>query len=130
MTTCTSTYSVRNCSLHIQESKEVVRMPLQTTVIGSWPKPSYLRIPDWFSQSGNFTDSILSQLTGMGGGYDPRSRPSPWTLAKDGDEELECQVRKAVGEVLKEQADLGIEVVTDGEMERGAYYMQVMSNIK
>ena len=27
--------------------------------------------------------------------------------------------------VLKAQADLGLDVVTDGEMERGAYYMQV-----
>ena len=29
--------------------------------------------------------------------------------------------------VLKAQADLGLDVVTDGEMERGAYYMQVKS---
>ena len=28
-------------------------------------------------------------------------------------------------QVLKAQADLGLDVVTDGEMERGAYYMQV-----
>ena len=28
-------------------------------------------------------------------------------------------------QVLKTQADLGVDVVTDGEMERGAYYMQV-----
>ena len=27
--------------------------------------------------------------------------------------------------VLEAQADLGLDVVTDGEMERGAYYMQV-----
>ena len=35
-------------------------------------------------------------------------------------------------QVLKTQADLGVDVVTDGEMERGAYYMQVeyfMQNI-
>ena len=29
-------------------------MPLATTVIGSWPKPSYLALPDWFSEKGNF----------------------------------------------------------------------------
>ena len=28
--------------------------------------------------------------------------------------------------MLKAQADLGLDVVTDGEMERGAYYMQVI----
>ena len=31
-------------------------------------------------------------------------------------------------QVLKAQADLGLDVVTDGEMERGAYYMQVEYN--
>ena len=30
-----------------------------------------------------------------------------------------------LAKVLKAQADLGLDVVTDGEMERGAYYMQV-----
>lgn len=24
------------------------KMPLQTTVIGAWPKPDYLVLPDWF----------------------------------------------------------------------------------
>ena len=27
---------------------------------------------------------------------------------------------------MKAQTDLGLDVVTDGEMERGAYYMQVI----
>ena len=35
----------------------VVEMPLMTTVIGSYPKPEYLRIPDWFP-----TESFTSQL--------------------------------------------------------------------
>lgn len=25
-----------------------ITMPLKTTVIGAWPKPDYLKIPDWF----------------------------------------------------------------------------------
>ena len=36
---------------------------------------------------------------------------------------------RAVTEVVGEQADLGIGVVTDGEMERGAYYMQVVQGL-
>ena len=24
------------------------KMPLQTTVVGAWPKPEYLALPDWF----------------------------------------------------------------------------------
>ena len=26
-------------------------MPLRTTVIGSYPKPAYLELPDWFSRT-------------------------------------------------------------------------------
>ena len=59
---------------------------------------------------------------GMGGGYDLRTREQ--AVAKGG-EGLEESVRRAVTEVLKEQQELGLDVVTDGEMERGAYYMQV-----
>ena len=33
-------------------------MPLKTTVVGAWPKPDYLEIPDWFG-SGN--EEIRSQ---------------------------------------------------------------------
>ncbi len=33
-------------------------------------------------------------------------------------------------EVMKTQHDLGIDVITDGEMDRGAYYIHIMNNIK
>ena len=46
-----------------------------------------------------------------------------------GGAELEAAVVRAVTEVVGEQADLGIGVVTDGEMERGAYYMQVVQGL-
>jgi len=101
-------------------------MPLETTVVGSWPKPPYLTIPDWFSEKGNFSEEAQAKLTGMGGGFDPRSKAR--AVASGGDQ-LEANIQRAVKEVLKAQADLGLDVVTDGEMERGAYYMQVMSNI-
>jgi 5-methyltetrahydropteroyltriglutamate--homocysteine methyltransferase len=102
-------------------------MPLATTVIGSWPKPAYLAIPDWFSDEGNFTEPEQAGFSGMGGGYDPRSKERAVKVAGP---ELEATVRRAVTEVLQEQADLGLGVVTDGEMERGAYYMQVMTDIE
>jgi len=102
-------------------------MPLATTVIGSWPKPPYLTIPDWFSEKGNFSEEQQAGLSGIGGGYDPRSLAR---AVAGGGAELEAAVVRAVTEVVGEQADLGIGVVTDGEMERGAYYMQVMANIE
>jgi len=97
-------------------------MPLKTTVIGAWPKPEYLNIPDWFSNKGNFDDALLKDLTGMGGGFDPRTATN---IVKD-----ENTIRKAAKEVMDGQIDLGIDVITDGEVERGAYYMHIMSNIQ
>jgi len=100
-------------------------MPLKTTVIGAFPKPNYLNIPDWFSQEGNFTNEDMANLTGMGGGFDPRS-------ANRGrqDADMEDNLRKAVKATVDEQISLGIDVITDGEMERGAYYMHLMNNIQ
>eukprot|EP00092_Neocalanus_flemingeri_P014367 GFUD01015498.1.p1 GENE.GFUD01015498.1~~GFUD01015498.1.p1 ORF type:complete len:363 (+),score=97.23 GFUD01015498.1:148-1236(+) len=100
-------------------------MPLKTTVVGAWPKPDFLKIPDWFSEKGNFSSEELSGLTGMGGGYDPRSSNN---AREDGN--LEENIKQAVKHVIDEQVALGIDVVTDGEMERGAYYIHVMNNIK
>ena len=97
-------------------------MPLKTTVVGSWPKPDCLNIPDWFSEQGNFSSEELSGLTGMGGGYDPRS-----AIKAREDENMEDNIKQAVKEVIDEQVALGIDVVTDGEMERGAYYIHVMN---
>jgi len=99
-------------------------MPLKTTVVGAWPKPEFLNIPDWFSKKGNFTSEELSDLTGMGGGYDPRSANK---AREEGD--LEESLKQAAKHVIEEQVALGIDVVTDGEMERGAYYIHVMNNI-
>jgi len=100
-------------------------MPLKTTVIGAFPKPDYLNIPDWFNDKGNFEDEKMAGLKGMGGGFDPRSVK----LAAE-DEKIQEDLKRAAAEVIKEQIDLGIDVVTDGEVERGAYYIHVMNNIQ
>ena len=104
-------------------------MPLKTTVIGAWPKvtiitqslenivalqPDYLNIPDWFSEKGNFKEDVLSGLTGMGGGFDPRSASN---IVRD--QTLEENIKRAASEVIEEQVKLGIDVITDGEVERG-----------
>ena len=47
----------------------------------------------------------------MGGGLDPRTATN---IVKD-----ENTIRKAAKEVMDGQIDLGIDVITDGEVERG-----------
>ena len=74
-----------------------------------------MNIPDWFSEKGNFDDDVLKKLTGMGGGFDPRSAAN---VVRD--EALEANVKKAAKEVIDEQINLGIDVITDGEVERGS----------
>jgi len=110
---------------------------MQTTVVGAWPKPDYLDLPDWFSNKGNFEEGEASKLTGMGGGYDPRWATAIPNIIRsimkardENPEELDKAIDKAVKEVIDEQLDLGIDVVTDGEMNRGSYYIHIMTNIK
>ena len=61
----------------------------------------------------------------MGGGYDPRAAAR---VVRD--EALEENIRRAAMEVIEEQIRLGLDVITDGEVERGAYYMHIMRNIE
>lgn len=79
--------------------------PIQTTTIGSFPKPDYVPVRDWFDAS---RDS-----TGMN---DP-------TITRDyapteADEPL---FQRALAEVLAVQARAGIDVPTDGEIRRENY---------
>jgi len=99
-------------------------MPLKTTVIGAWPKPTYLDIPDWFSNKGNF-DEKNERPTGLRGCFNPSTTAS---IVRD--DALEESVKKAAKEVIDDQTNLGIDVITDGEIERVAYYMHIMSNIQ
>ena len=80
-------------------------------------QPDYLNIPDWFSEKGNFKEDVLKDLTGMGGGFDPRSAAN---IVRDA--ELEETIKKAAKEVIEDQINLGIDVITDGEVERGISY--------
>ena len=78
-----------------------------TTVIGAYPKPEYLKITDWFNAQGgtdtaNPTKYYTQEVHQMG----------------DKAEELFAQ---AAGEVIKDQIDCGIDIVTDGEVRRENY---------
>lgn len=82
-------------------------MPLSTTVIGSFPKPPYLHIPDWFrtSHSGPFTEQHNRFLE---------------NCSASKTEEL---IIKATREIVALQAEAGLDVITDGEVRRESYIL-------
>ena len=63
---------------------------------------------------GNFSQEAMKDLTGMGGGFDPRS-----AFNSNKDDQLREDITKAATEIIQEQLDLGLDVITDGEVERG-----------
>lgn len=86
---------------------------LRTTVVGSFPKPSYLAIPDFFAKGekkagllGTNTDAYTEKVLG---------------LSEEGRAKLEQDIMKATEEVIKEQKDCGVDIVTDGEVRRENY---------
>jgi len=82
-----------------------------TTVVGSFPKPEYLNIPDWFK-------------TGTSFGADKATHAYTEMLANQSMEEkesLENDMMRATKEVVDIQTDCGIDVVTDGEVRRENY---------
>ena len=83
-------------------------MPLISTVVGSFRKPDYLTeiISDWFTRGQNDHEYILKCNE---------------AYKKSNPEEMEKAFLKATSEVLKLQEEVGIDVVTDGEMRRENY---------
>ena len=80
---------------------------LQTTVIGSMPKPDYLKIPCWVDSSGKVEYSHVDLFNK--------------TRDKYSKQELEAQIMRATEDALRVQKDAGISIVTDGEMRRENY---------
>ena len=84
-------------------------MPFTSTVIGSFRKPKYLReiISDWFTNETQAHHEYILK-------YNEASK-------KSNSQELENVCLKAISEILKMQQEIGIDVVTDGEMRRENY---------
>jgi len=80
-------------------------MPLPTTVIGSFPKPSYLSIPDWFQE--RYAKTFVE-------GY---SR----FLQNFTASEKEELFKKAIKEIVELLTEVGVDVITDGEVRRENY---------
>jgi 5-methyltetrahydropteroyltriglutamate--homocysteine methyltransferase len=82
-------------------------MPLLTTTIGAYPKPDCVPVPDWFrNEAGpdtpNPTKGYLEALARMG-------------------EEAEELFARGVKQVVDDQVEAGIDVPTDGEVQRENY---------
>ena len=82
-------------------------MALLTTCIGAYPKPDYVRLPDWF----NHPDGLDAA--------DPTLR---WQKAMDalGPDAAEI-IDRGVAEAIADQIECGIDIPTDGEISRENY---------
>ena len=75
-----------------------------TTVIGSYPKPSFLKLPDWFNAKG---------------GTDTKHPTEDYNNAiKSMGDAAESIFLKAAKEVIEDQIECGIDIVTDGKVKR------------
>jgi len=81
---------------------------IKTTVIGSFPKPDYLKIPDWFKSNNTTTKYNVNDYTIY---YENESHKKI----------EEYNLLKAIKEVIELQDEIGIDVLTDGEVRREHY---------
>ncbi|MBT4604118.1 cobalamin-independent methionine synthase II family protein [archaeon] len=77
---------------------------IKTTVIGSYPKPAYVEIPDWFKL-----------------GFATYTTKDSNAYLKNKDQDDDFHLLKGIKEVLQEQEKIGIDIPTDGEIRRGNY---------
>ena len=78
-----------------------------STVIGSYPKPDYLKITDWFNaKDGTDTENPTKYYS---------------KEVKQMGEKTEELFLQAATEVIKDQIECGIDIVTDGEVRRENY---------
>jgi len=82
-------------------------MGLKTTCIGAYPKPDYVRLPDWFN---------------IPAGPDTADPTRQWAaaMAALGDDAEEI-IARGVEEAVRDQVEAGIDIPTDGEIPRENY---------
>ncbi len=82
-------------------------MPLTTTTIGAYPKPTYVAVPDWFN---------------IPAGPDTAAPTVGWAKAVAAmGEDAEANFARGVREVIDDQVAAGIDIPTDGEVRRENY---------
>ena len=82
-------------------------MPITTTCIGAYPKPDFVKLPDWFNLPAG-PDTV-----------DPTAR---WAhaMAQLGDDAGEI-IARGVAQVVADQVEAGVDIPTDGEVPRENY---------
>merc|ERR1719335_553651 len=88
---------------------------LPTTVIGSFPKPKYLSLPDDFKlnhekKNKGMMGSTINEMNKFLSEQTPEMQAS-----------LEADIMRATEDVIKQQCDCGVQIVTDGEIRRENY---------
>ena len=78
-----------------------------TTTIGAYPKPAYAPVSDWFTaapggQAADYTSAFAREMAEAGAGR-------------------EALFRRAAAEIIGDQIEAGIDIVTDGEVRRENY---------
>ena len=82
-------------------------MPLKTTCIGAYPKPEYVKLPDWFN---------------IPAGPDTADPTKLWQQAiVDLGPDADAIIARGIGEVINDQIEAGIDIPTDGEVIRENY---------
>jgi 5-methyltetrahydropteroyltriglutamate--homocysteine methyltransferase len=82
-------------------------MPIRTTCIGAWPKPPYVKLPDWFN---------------IPAGPDTSDPTRLWAEAMEAlGENAQAVVERGVAEAITDQIEAGIDIPTDGEIARENY---------
>ena len=83
-------------------------MSITTTVVGAYPKPDYVKLPDWFDPQFDGPDNA-----------DPTARWLDAMAAMGPDAEQILQ--RGIKQVITDQVDCGIDIPTDGEVRRENY---------
>ncbi|MCH8106374.1 MAG: cobalamin-independent methionine synthase II family protein [Proteobacteria bacterium] len=82
-------------------------MTLKTTCIGAYPKPDYVKLPDWFN---------------LPAGPDTADPTALWEKAMaDLGPDAESIIARGVAEAIADQISCGIDIPTDGEIPRENY---------
>lgn len=82
-------------------------MAIKTTCIGAYPKPDYIKLPDWFRHPD---------------GPDTADPTELWAAAMaDLGPDVEGVIAKGVAEAVADQIDCGIDIPTEGEIARENY---------
>ena len=101
-------------------------MPLLTTTIGAYPKPDYVKAPDWFRslQGPNTTDPTSDYTDFMreaGAKLDKYDLGDYTDFTREAGDEVEESFVRATREAVADQVGAGIDIPTDGEIRRENY---------